>query len=151
MFGCYLGLRVRLAQSLSLALTIPAVAAVFSCGLAPIHGFLRLTLQADPLVARGLRHALLLLCLLTGVGQLWRCGYAVHTRTRALGAAPVASLVKLVLLLAGRRVPLRVLADGLDLASQWLGSARCARWLAERSMAQRSARRTATSTLRATS
>lgn len=107
-FACYLGLRVRLAQSLSLALTIPAVAAVFSCGLAPIYGFLKFTLQADPAVALDLRGVLLCLCLATGVAQLWRCGHAVHLQTRTRGGESAVPFVKLLLLFAWHLVFLYV-------------------------------------------
>jgi hypothetical protein len=84
-FCSYLGARVSLAQNLALAMTIPAVAAVFSLGFAPILGFLRWTVEPGEgrFEFGGLSALLLAAATLAGIGQLWRC------------------------LLAGRQLPLR--------------------------------------------
>ena len=77
-FSSYLGLRANLAQVVVLALTIPAVAALFSFGFAPILGFLRLTMPdyREVLSWRSMSAALLAFALLAGVLQLWRCIFA---------------------------------------------------------------------------
>jgi hypothetical protein len=74
-FSGYLGLRTSFAQILVLALTIPAVAAVFTFGFAPILGFLRATMDPESNVVswRSVSVALLVFALIAGVGQLWRC------------------------------------------------------------------------------
>ena len=74
-FSGYLGLRTSFAQILVLGLTIPAVAAVFTFGFAPILGFLRATMDSDSNAVswRAISVVLLVLALLAGVGQLWRC------------------------------------------------------------------------------
>jgi hypothetical protein len=74
-FSGYLGLRTSFAQILVLALTIPAVAAVFTFGFAPILGFLRATMDANSDVVswRSISVTLLVFALIAGVGQLWRC------------------------------------------------------------------------------
>ncbi len=85
-FSSYLGLRASLAQVAVLALTIPAVAALFSFGFAPILGFLRLTMSADDVSIswRAMSSILLSVALLAGVLQLWRCIFsAQHSSLRA--------------------------------------------------------------------
>ena len=74
-FCSYLGLRVTLAQNLVLALTISAVAAIFSLGFAPILAFLRLTIDpgAHEVGWESLSVLLLAASLLAGIAQLWRC------------------------------------------------------------------------------
>lgn len=74
-FAAYLGARARPAQNLVLALAVPAVAALFTCGFAPILGFLRLTMGESGSAVRweGLSLMLLAASLLAGIGQLWRC------------------------------------------------------------------------------
>jgi hypothetical protein len=74
-FCSYLGSRVSLGQNFTLALTIPAVAALFTFGFAPILGFLRSTMSGPG--GRGefdaLSSLLLAVALFAGIGQLWRC------------------------------------------------------------------------------
>jgi hypothetical protein len=74
-FSSYLGLRTSFAQILVLALTIPAVAAVFTFGFAPILGFLRATMdeKSDVVPWHSVSVALLVFALIAGVAQLWRC------------------------------------------------------------------------------
>lgn len=73
-FSSYLGMRVSLPQILVLALTIPAVAALFTLGFAPILAFLRATMDAssEQVSWRTLSNALLAIALLAGIAQLWR-------------------------------------------------------------------------------
>jgi hypothetical protein len=96
-FCSYLGSRVSLGQNLTLALTIPAVAALFTFGFAPILGFLRFSI---PESGRGpgasgefgaLSYLLLAVALFAGVGQLWRCLRAA----RELSPRPAYPLVLL--------------------------------------------------------
>jgi hypothetical protein len=84
-FAAYLGVRARLEQNLVLALAIPAVAALFTCGFAPILGFLKLTMGASGSAVRweGMSLMLLSAALLAGVGQLWRC----LARMRGIGTS----------------------------------------------------------------
>jgi hypothetical protein len=79
-FASYLGQRVALAQVLVLALTIPAVAAVFTLGFAPILCFLRETMspQGGEISWRALSSSLLGIALGAGIVQLWRCLYAAR-------------------------------------------------------------------------
>lgn len=81
-FSAFLGLRVTFAQTCVLALTIPASAAIFACGFAPILGFLRFTFDpASKQVSwRDVSSVLLVVALVCGVVQLWRC---LHAWTRA--------------------------------------------------------------------
>lgn len=78
-FTSYLGCRMRLAQNLAMALSISAVASLFSLGFAPILWFLRVTSDGP-----GLTHAasfvLLGVSLLAGLGQL---GRAMFSRDRS--------------------------------------------------------------------
>jgi hypothetical protein len=74
-FCTYMGVRIKIGQDLALALTIPAVAALFTFGFAPILGFLLWTVKdADAGIGyRGLSGLLLCIALLAGIGQMWRC------------------------------------------------------------------------------
>jgi hypothetical protein len=74
-FASYVGVRVGPAHIAVLALTIPAVAALFSFGFAPILGFLRATMGAaeGELSWRAVSQVLLFVALAAGVVQLWRC------------------------------------------------------------------------------
>lgn len=89
-FGCYLGLHLSAAQTFVLGLSIPAVAAVFSLGFAPILAFLRATIAQSEEVSTLAVLSLLLLVvsLIAGIVQLWRCGaglrHAVPACTFAL-------------------------------------------------------------------
>ncbi|HTF89719.1 MAG TPA: hypothetical protein VK843_14995 [Planctomycetota bacterium] len=92
-FSSYLGQRMRLEQILVLGFTIPAVAALFSFGFAPIVAFLRATMsEGDTQVPwRSISNVLLALSVLAGVVQLWRTWLA------ARNAAP-SNLFAMVLL-----------------------------------------------------
>jgi hypothetical protein len=74
-FSSYLGLRVSLPQIVVLALTIPAVASVFTFGFAPILGFLRATMDdtGGQVSWSTVSAFLLVIALVAGVAQLWRC------------------------------------------------------------------------------
>lgn len=74
-FATYLGARASLAQIAILALSIPAVAALFTFGFAPILGFLRLTMSpgASEISWTSISRALLAFAAFAGVAQLWRC------------------------------------------------------------------------------
>lgn len=74
-FATYLGLRVPLAPLLLLALAMPAVAALFTVGFAPILGFLKWTMGsgAGAIAWESLSAVLLGAALFAGIGQLWRC------------------------------------------------------------------------------
>lgn len=74
-FSTYLGLRVSWAQTTVLALCIPAAAALFTFGFAPILGFLRLTMDegGGQISWQAISRILLAVALVAGVGQLWRC------------------------------------------------------------------------------
>ena len=89
-FSSYLGLRVAPLQTVVLALTIPAVAAVFCAGFAPIVGFLRVTMDeaAGHLSRRAVSGVLLWFALAAGIAQLWRCALAGR-RPVAVDAPPV--------------------------------------------------------------
>ena len=90
-FATYLGLGVRLAPLLLLALALPAVAALFTAGFAPILGFLKWTMgtasRGDSISWRDLSDWLLSAALLAGVGQLWRCLAAAPFARRSGGFA----------------------------------------------------------------
>jgi hypothetical protein len=74
-FASYIGVRVGPAHIAVLALTIPAVAALFSFGFAPILGFLRATMgpAEGEVTWRQISQVLLVVALVAGVLQLWRC------------------------------------------------------------------------------
>jgi hypothetical protein len=73
-YSTYLGLRATPTQTAVLALSIPASAAIFTCGFAPILGFLRLTFEPESqqISWRDVSAVLLVAALLCGVLQLWR-------------------------------------------------------------------------------
>ena len=76
-FASYLGTPLRPAQSLALALTIAAVAALFTLGFAPILWFLRVTMTTgDHIDATDAACGMLALALLAGLWQLARCSGA---------------------------------------------------------------------------
>lgn len=74
-FTGYTGTRVSLAQILVLALMIPASAALFTLGFAPILEFLRLTMAEEPkeIGWDSISKVLLGISLAAGIIQLWRC------------------------------------------------------------------------------
>ncbi len=85
-FAAYLGLRLRIAPLLVPALAIPAVAALFSFGFAPILAFLRATMDdGDGLGWRELSALLLMVAVAAGIGQLWRCLAATPGEVRRGG------------------------------------------------------------------
>jgi len=90
-FATYLGLGVPLAPLLLLALALPAVAALFTAGFAPILGFLKWTMgaasSAEAISWRDLSDWLLAAALIAGVGQLWRCLAAAPFARRSGGFA----------------------------------------------------------------
>ena len=92
-FSSYLGQRMRLEQILVLGLMIPAVAALFTLGFAPILAFLRATMSDSAMQVpwRSISNVLLSLAILAGIVQLWR------TWRAAREAAP-SDLFALVLL-----------------------------------------------------
>jgi hypothetical protein len=73
-FSAYLGFGVKLAHTAVLALTIPAAAALFTAGFAPILWFLQLTFDAEAkqIGWREVSNVLLWISLVAGVLQLWR-------------------------------------------------------------------------------
>jgi hypothetical protein len=72
-FGRYLGARFSWQQTLSVALTATATAALFTFAFAPVVGFLRLTMTDAAIVtARCVASVLLFVAVLAGVGQLFR-------------------------------------------------------------------------------
>jgi hypothetical protein len=79
-FSSYLGQRLRLEQILVLGLTIPAVAALFCLGFAPILAFLRATMTAEDsqLPWRSISNVLLSIAVLAGIVQLWRTWLAAR-------------------------------------------------------------------------
>lgn len=73
-FASYLGLRLSVEQNLALTLVIPAAAALFTLGFAPIHWFLAATMPADSAVsATTTRIVLLVAALLLSLSHLNRC------------------------------------------------------------------------------
>ncbi len=74
-FTSYMGTRVSLAQIVVLALMIPASAALFTLGFAPILEFLRLTMgdASKEIGWASISKVLLGISLAAGVIQLWRC------------------------------------------------------------------------------
>jgi len=73
-FSAYLGFGATLSRTAVLALTIPAAAAVFTAGFAPILWFLQLTFDAEAkqIGWRDVSIVLLWISLAAGVVQLWR-------------------------------------------------------------------------------
>lgn len=74
-FALYVGVRVGPLQILVLASTVPAVAALFTFGFAPVLAFLRLTMVAEEssITWLDLSRVLLVLALVAGILRLWRC------------------------------------------------------------------------------
>jgi hypothetical protein len=74
-FSAYLGFGTSFTRVAVLALTIPAVAAIFTAGFAPILGFLRITFDSSSTQIRWqhVGFALLWIALAAGILQLWRC------------------------------------------------------------------------------
>jgi len=93
-FSGYLGQRLRLEQILVLGLTIPAVAAVFTLGFAPILAFLRATMSGEEteIPWQSVSTVMLTLAVLAGVVQLWRTWLAA----RAAGSSGLFTIVLLV-------------------------------------------------------
>lgn len=79
-FSSYLGQRMRLEQILVLGFTIPAVAALFSLGFAPILAFLRLTMtdESKQVPWRSISNVLLALAVFAGIVQLWRTWWSAR-------------------------------------------------------------------------
>lgn len=74
-FTSYTGTRVSLTQILVLALIVPASAAVFTLGFAPILEFLTVTMSPEhtTIDVRSIARVLLGISLAAGIVQLWRC------------------------------------------------------------------------------
>src|SRR5690606_13649165 len=73
-FGAYVGRTMPLLDHVVLALVIPCVAAVFTFAFFPIVWLLSATTNVDgPIGGRDLSSALLVVSLLAGMLQLWRC------------------------------------------------------------------------------
>lgn len=76
-FASYLGVRLHAAQSLTIALIIPASAAVFTLGFAPIYWFLDVTMPEEGGVGGPvIRIVLLVLSLGLGLSHVNRCLFA---------------------------------------------------------------------------
>lgn len=82
-FTSYMGTRVSLAQIVVLALMIPASAALFTLGFAPILEFLRLTMgeTSREIGWASISKVLLGISLAAGVIQLWRCFLGARQQT----------------------------------------------------------------------
>lgn len=93
-FASYLGVRMRLEQTAVLALILPATAALFTFGFAPILAFLRATMApaAGHVRWESLSVALLWLALFAGVGQLARA-MAATRRSQGGGATLIVVLI----------------------------------------------------------
>jgi hypothetical protein len=73
-FGAYLGVKLSLAQHLSIALLIPAAAALFTFGFFPIHWFLGATMPPDSAWNGTRVRVVLLVCsLLLALSHCNRC------------------------------------------------------------------------------
>lgn len=73
-FSSYLGVKIHAAQSLTIALVIPAAAAVFTLGFAPIYWFLDATMpEGGGVGGVAMRITLLVLSLVLGLSQVNRC------------------------------------------------------------------------------
>lgn len=74
-FTSYTGTRVSLTQILVLALIVPASAAVFTLGFAPILEFLTITMSPErtTIDVKSVARVLLGISLAAGIVQLWRC------------------------------------------------------------------------------
>ena len=84
-FASYLGQRLSLLQILVLALTVPAVAALFTFGFAPILAFLRLTMEggSGQVPWRAISNLLLAVAALAGIVQQWRTLLAAKGAARS--------------------------------------------------------------------
>ena len=83
-FASYLGVRLHAAQSLTIALIIPAAAAVFTLGFAPIYWFLDVTMPPEGGIGGpAVRISLLVLSLALGLSHVNRCLFA-DAKMRAL-------------------------------------------------------------------
>ncbi len=74
-FARYVGVRVGPLQIAVLAATVPAVAAMFTFGFAPVLAFLRATMESESATISwlDLSQILLAIALVAGIGRLWRC------------------------------------------------------------------------------
>jgi hypothetical protein len=73
-FGSYLGMRLSLAQNLTISLLIPAAAALFTFGFFPIYWFLDATLPTQSAFSgSSIRVVLLVVSLLLGLSHCNRC------------------------------------------------------------------------------
>ncbi|MGC6486213.1 MAG: hypothetical protein ACON4Z_01080 [Planctomycetota bacterium] len=78
-FGAYLGVRLKPAQCLAIALVIPSAAALFTLGFAPIYWFLQVTMPAADADLNVTRIVLLVLSLVLALSHVNRCLYGdVH-------------------------------------------------------------------------
>lgn len=104
-FSAYLGFGAKLMRTAVLALTIPAAAALFTAGFAPILWFLQATFDAEAkqIGWRDVSNVLLWISLVAGVLQLWRS-------MRKPNVDAMGSLVFVLLWLAWHVVFLYVLA-----------------------------------------
>jgi hypothetical protein len=76
-FAAYLGVRLAFAQHLTIALLIPAAAALFTFGFFPIHWFLGATMPADSVWNGSAVRVVLLVCaLLLALSHCNRCLFA---------------------------------------------------------------------------
>ena len=98
-FSTYVGSRVRIEQSLVLALVISAVAALFALGFAPILWFLRVTMAGgtDSIALTGLSNILLSFALLAGIGHQARCLF-IEEKLRPSTSQPLVFFVWWILL-----------------------------------------------------
>lgn len=82
-FTSYMGTRVKLAQIVVLALMIPASAALFTLGFAPILKFLQLTMgtESKEIGWTSISKVLLGIALAAGIVQLWRCFLGSRQKT----------------------------------------------------------------------
>lgn len=93
-FGRYLGARLSWAQTLSVSLAASAVTALFTFALAPILGFLRLTMSDSDVVKPAAMAILLLMCAFAaGIGQMFVLALADRTLARRIGAGAVPVIV----------------------------------------------------------
>ena len=89
-FGSYLGVRLPLAQSLAIALVIPAAAALFLLGFFPIYWFLDATMPADGVVTgTTIRTVLLAATLLLALAHCSRCLFFDRTLRQLRASRPL--------------------------------------------------------------
>lgn len=73
-FSSYLGVKLTVAQNLTVALLVPSAAALFCFGFFPIHWFLEATMAKDSVLsAKDIAVGLLAISLLLGLAHLNRC------------------------------------------------------------------------------